>query len=127
LREGMRKGPVIAGSIVFSIPYMFGIAGAAGGDFENGSAWLALPVGGPLLMLATRKKTECSVNALDCTADSGLKTLLILDFFMQTTGAVFLIWGLSSPKKELVRNDFALKLTPTPVGSGYGFGAVGTF
>lgn len=127
VQESVRKGPVIAGAIVLGIPYVIGLSVASGNNFEGSTGWLVIPAIGPWIALGTREN-DCTDGSFDCTTDSAERTLLTLDGLMQTTGAVLLIWGLSSSSKRLVRNDIVeLTVTPTLVGSGYGLGAVGTF
>jgi hypothetical protein len=125
VEERVRRGPIIAGSIVFGVPYMLGLLAASADDFPNQSGWLAVPVVGPWVTLVSREDT-CDVPtydgddySYDCT--DGVQTLLVLDALMQTTGAVLFVWGVSSTKKVLVRDDAAWSLTPARVGSGYGF------
>lgn len=126
VEERVRRGPIIAGSIVFGVPYVLGLLAASADDFPNQSGWLAVPVVGPWVTLVSREETctngyddDSDYYNYDCT--DGVQTLLVLDALMQTTGAALFIWGVSSTKKVLVRDDVALTLTPARVGSGYGF------
>ncbi len=125
VEERVRRGPIIAGSIVFGVPYVLGLLAASADDFPNQSGWLAVPVVGPWVTLVSREDTCDGASyddgdyGYDCT--DGVQTLLVLDALMQTTGAALFIWGVSSTKKVLVRDDAAWSLTPARVGSGYGF------
>lgn len=127
VEERVRRGPIIAGSIVFGVPYVLGLLAASADDFPNQSGWLVVPVAGPWVTLVSRDDTchddfggddDVSYH-YDCT--DGVDTLLVLDGLMQATGAALFIWGVSSSKKVLVRDDVAWRLTPARVGSGYGF------
>lgn len=127
VEERVRRGPIIAGSIVFGVPYMLGLLTASADDFPNHSGWLAVPVVGPWVTLVSREET-CDAGfdyedevEYECRGTDPVQTLLVLDALMQTTGAVLFVWGVSSSKKVLVRDDVAWSLTPARVGSGYGF------
>jgi hypothetical protein len=57
-----------------------------------------------------------------------VRTYLVLDGLMQTSGAAMFIVGMAVRRKRLLRQDVAdLTITPMPVGSGYGLGAFGRF
>lgn len=114
------------------MPYTLGVAIASGDDFDNHSGWLLVPVVGPWLLLATREDRcprggSTIDNNVDCDSDRGIRTLLVLDALMQTTGAVLFTWGMTSKTRRYVRNDLSLTIAPTQVSSGYGLGAFGSF
>lgn len=129
LEERARRGPIIAGAIVFGIPYALGLSIAAGADFDNQSGYLAIPVAGPWITMAARDECDDDPNDydIDCAGDSTLRTFLVLDGLMQATGAALFIWGVTSKTHRYVRNDVGLRLSPARVGKGYGFAAVGWF
>lgn len=129
LTESVRRGPVIAGAIVFGVPYVLSVSVATGNQMENATGWLLIPGVGPFITLASREDNCDPINDGFCdTEDEGERTLLTLDGLMQTTGLVLLIWGLASKTKRLVRYDAAkVWVTPTRIGEGYGLGAVGRF
>jgi hypothetical protein len=128
LEERLKKGPVFAGSIVLGVPYVIGLSVASSNNFENETGWLVVPAIGPWIALATRE--DCvpdDFNFCD-EEDSAIRTLLTLDGLMQTTGTILLIYGLASTSRRYVRNDVAsFTITPARIGTGYGFGAYGTF
>jgi hypothetical protein len=132
LEDSVRRGPVIAGSIVFGVPYAISLSIAGGNGFDNQTGWLALPVVGPWVELAARH-SSCSQTSNDTVAcdegeDTSVRTGLVMDGLMQVTGAVLFIWGVTSHTQRLVRDDVAsVEIVPTTVGSGYGLGAVGRF
>ena len=130
LDEGPIKGLVISGAIVFGIPYVLGLSIASGADFDNQSAWLAVPVLGPWITLGAREH-DCTVDPDDSTCDvdnAGMRTLYVLDGLIQATGAALFIAGMASSRKRLVRQDVAqITVTPAKIGSGYGLGAFGRF
>lgn len=129
LETKMRKGPLIAGAVVLGVPYVLGLAIAAGANYQNKSAFLAIPAVGPWLTLGIRNHT-CAPDDAGCDAGEALaRTFLVLDAIMQTTGTGLLIWGIADQKDVLVRNDVVrvIGVAPTRVGSGYGLGLVGTF
>jgi hypothetical protein len=131
LRRQARRGPVIAGSIVMGVPWMFSVTGAAADDFEHKSGLLLVPGIGPWLMLLAggAKDTDCAPNGDACsTGKAGLRSILVLDGLVQSTGAVLLTLGLLYPRQVLVPNPLNVSLIPARVGEhGYGLGAVGTF
>ena len=131
--ERPRQGLIIAGSLTLGIPYAFGVLGASAAGFENQSGWLLVPAVGPFLTLALREgscdeDTETSdQEAAECVGDVFLTMALVLDALAQTAGGVLLLLGVSSSKKVWVREDVSVRVAPTQVGSGWGFGAFATF
>ncbi len=120
----VRKGPVIAGAVVFGVFYLFSlIAGAAitdanralSNDKESGEL-LYIPVAGPFLQMTNTKSSSGNL-------------LLAIDGVAQGTGAALFIWGITSPRTVLVRNDLAeVRVAPMRMGqNGGGLGLVGTF
>jgi len=129
LESTVRKGPLIAGGVVLFVPYVLGLSIAAGSNYSNSGGWLGIPVAGPWLTLAIRNHT-CASGDTSCQADDAVvRTFLVLDAIMQTTGAAFLIWGIAGKKEYLQRDDVVrvIGVAPTRVGSGYGLGLLGTF
>ena len=105
---------------------------ASAAQFENGSVWLAVPVAGPWLTMGQRS-SACDTS--DPTAKEGLKCAgdvfavmaLIMDGVAQATGATLLAIGYSATKTVLVRDDQIMRISPMPIGTGYGAGVVGLF
>jgi hypothetical protein len=116
----MRRGPIIAGSILFGITYTTTVLSAAAlRDAGNSTyGWLYLPAIGPLIDLT---------NSGSATAS----TFLVLDGLAQSAGLALLIWGLTSPSPVIVRNQIdAPRVMPAPIlfaHGGSGFGLVGMF
>ncbi len=130
--ERVRRGPLIAGAIVIGVPYVIGLNTAAAAGFENHSYWLAIPVAGPFLTLATRnkvceKQNKTTQENWDCLGDFFVGMLLVFDGIMQTTGGVLVGVGLGATKQVLVRDTARVRFGPRPVGTGCGFGAWGNF
>ncbi|HEV8245286.1 MAG TPA: hypothetical protein VGP93_05945, partial [Polyangiaceae bacterium] len=131
LESGVRRGPVIAGSIVLAVPYVFGVAFT---DLDQERVWLIVPVIGPWVTMAntdyscTTSPTSASYS-FDCDTRRAGRTLLILDGLMQATGAALLIYGIASPRERLVRQDLyrGLVVTPQFSASGGGILARGEF
>ncbi|HVH47714.1 MAG TPA: hypothetical protein VM925_35505 [Labilithrix sp.] len=92
----MRKGLVIAGSIVFGTMYFFSALGASvDADSHNPSAQaLWVPAVGPFIQMAS---TDSATG----------KFFLAIDGIGQSGGLFMLVYGLTSPKTVLVRNDLA--------------------
>jgi hypothetical protein len=116
--ERTRKGPVIAGTIVFTTLYFFtAVAAMIDADGDGNAQALWIPCAGPFIQMA---KTD----------DSGLDSLLILDGLGQSAGLALLIYGLASSKTVLVRNDIAktdLKIMPMRGAHFTGLSLGGTF
>jgi hypothetical protein len=131
VEERMRRGLVIAGSLTLGIPWVFSATAAVGNDFEDKSGFLMIPALGPWLMLATGGASDnCSTGTdySNCTEKSVERAWLFLDGVTQTAGAILLATGLYYPSKRLIKDNYALSITPTTFGrTGYGLGAVGTF
>ena len=109
LEERMRKGLVIAGSIVFGTFYLFTVAGATAAESSQ-APWGALyvPVLGPFIVAA----------AGDFRGDSQIvRPLFVLDGIIQAGGAAMLIAGIVAKQKVLVREDLAAR-TELLVGPG---------
>ena len=113
----IRRGPVIAGSIVFGIFYLVSTAVAAGATDANGrstdiSLWV--PGLGPFLQMSG------TTGALAMWA-------LGVDGLAQSAGLALLIYGLASPRTVLVRNDLGLRVLPEAHPSGGGLRLTASF
>ena len=110
----VRRGPIIAGSIMFGITYFVNViaAGETNGDEAD---WLYIPVIGPWVWVE-----KCDQANDECT-------FLTLHALTHTMGAALLIYGLAAPKKRLVRDDVGLAVHPARVGSGTGLVLSGKF
>ena len=125
-----RRGMVIAGAITLGVPYAIGLSFASAADFENSSGWLAVPALGPWLMMAFRDDQcdEIEERYSDCISDGILRVYLTIDGLAQMAGAILLVVGIVDKKPRLIADESArIVVTPTRVGSGYGFGIKGTF
>jgi hypothetical protein len=134
LEERPRTGLITAGWIVTAIPYGVGLVAGASASFHNASGWLAVPFVGPWLTLGRRdyscddlNEDDDSSEGLGCAGDVLIATGLILDGVMQATGGTLLLFGYTTSKTTLVRNDAVLRIRPVRVGTGHGIGFDGTF
>jgi hypothetical protein len=143
LETRARKGLVVAGPIVFGVPYFLSLSVAASSRYSP-DRWLYAPVVGPFIDLASRKE-ECTaspsgntVTYYNCGDDSTTRFFLMFDGLMQVSGMAMLIFGLALPQSVLVRDDapfvgskpktFAWSIAPQKFGrSGYGVGMAATF
>jgi hypothetical protein len=116
----MRKGLVIAGSVVFGTTYLISVVTAAQvadveGDAEE--VWpLFVPIAGPFIAMGT---TDAWGGADD--GSSGLGAVLLLDGLAQVAGAAMFIGGVASTKTVLKRtatNDVQLDVQVRPNGVG---------
>jgi len=126
----VRKGMVIPGAILLGAPYVLGLSIAALTDFDNQSGWLAVPIAGPWITLAARRKChDDSFGNCTDTADRALDIYLVFDGLIQTAGAALLVAGMAAKKTELVRMDtVSVRFMPGPIGrDGYGGHVFGTF
>ena len=119
-----RKGFVIGGAVTFGVTYgISALVAAANDDLRRSNpssstedlSDLWLPVVGPFLQLG---RTESSSGRL----------FLVQVGIAQTAGAIMLLYGLTTPRTMLIRND-QLSMTVAPMtGNGVsGLMAVGTF
>lgn len=121
LATRVRKGAIIGGAVPFGTLYLLSALTAAGNADanprgENPASALYIPAIGPFIQMGHTS-----------TQSSGV--LLAIDGIGQTAGLILLIYGLTSPKQVLVRNDLAKPMiAPMHMGqNGYGLGVVGTF
>jgi len=115
----VRRGPVIAGSLMFGLTYGLQLLVASANDFENTSDWLVVPVLGSWVFMSE----ECDGSR----GSDDACTFLVLHGLTQTAGAALLIYGLASKSKRYVRDDARVRLAPARFASGYGFSASGRF
>jgi hypothetical protein len=116
----VRKGPIIAGSVLFGVFYgLSSFSASVGQDSSTGTNRLEslyIPVVGPFAQLF---QTHSSA-----TGDY----FLIVDGGAQAAGVILFIYGMTSPRPLLVRNDLAFTVAPMKLGrDGNGFGFVGRF
>jgi hypothetical protein len=139
-----RKGLVVAGPIIFGVPYLLSMSVAASSKYPP-DRWLYAPVVGPYVNLASRSddcdpniSTGSTTTNYTCPGESSTRFFLMLDGLMQTAGATMLILGLALPQTLLVRDDapytgkngshFAWSVTPYSMGrQGSGLAVTGTF
>jgi hypothetical protein len=117
--ERVRKGSVIAGSILFGVTYGYSLFFAALGEdidsANNELAPLAIPVLGPFIAM---KDSDLATGTL----------VLALDGLAQGIGAWLAISAIASPKPVLVRNDLGVSFMPAPMGKdGTGMMMTGRF
>ena len=128
-----RQGPVIAGTIVFSVSYGIALSAATINDFDDQTQWLAVPVAGPWLMMWERSRPQCNTQTGTGCVEESLETVLrfylAFDGIAQAVGVGLLAFGISG-RKILVRDDSYARVhfTPTRIGStGYGAMLSGRF
>jgi hypothetical protein len=114
----IRRGPVIAGAVVFGVLYLLStlVAAEAKDNYHNENA-LFIPAVGPFVQMGS-------------TTDGGGLWLLAVDGLAQTAGIGMFVYGVASPKQVLVRNDLGFQIAPRPMmlgRDGSGFGVVGSF
>jgi hypothetical protein len=120
----IRKGPIIGGAITFGTLYLFSVLAAASaqdtarseGLSSSPEAALYVPGIGPFIQMASTSTATGTV-------------VLAIDGLAQSAGLALLIYGLTSPRTVLIRNDFAqAAIVPIAFGKeGAGLGVVGRF
>lgn len=108
LTEEPRRGFVIGGVAVVGAAYLTGlmVTGVAM-DFPNKTAFLAIPVAGPWITLATRDKRCDDDITLDCTSDELARRMLIVDGLVQAVGVGLIAAGMTWTKSVWLREDLA--------------------
>jgi hypothetical protein len=114
----IRRGPVIAGAIVFGVLYgLSTLVAAEASDGSDKETALFVPALGPFIQMGS-------------THDGGSLWLLAVDGLAQTAGLAMFVYGIASPKTVLVRNDLGFHVAPRPMTfgrTGGGMGLVGSF
>jgi hypothetical protein len=118
-----RTGMIVAGAVTFGSLYFLSLLVASvGSDTSNGSgssnpvASLYVPGVGPFIQMT---------NSSSATAN----LFLAIDGIAQVGGIAMLVYGITSPRTVLIRNDLAQTIvTPMRIGqSGYGLGVLTRF
>lgn len=116
-------GLVYGGLALAGIPYVAGVAAAAGYGFSHGSIWLLLPVAGPFIAMGDRN-IDCQLDRFQYDPNVELKDIeqqcldsavdevtaiafLTASGLFQTSGALLMLVGAASSEQQLVRNDVA--------------------
>lgn len=119
----MRTGPIVGGAIAFGVAYgvslsiaLIGWVATKSSGEDNPVRALYIPAVGPFLQMSR-------------TDDSAVTYFLAADGAAQIGGAIVLLWGLTSSRNVLVRNDLvSTRVTPMRMGSGgIGLGLTGSF
>ena len=110
-----RRGPIIAGALSLAGSYTFTAwMGLVLNGLEEGRtpgnatdfSWLYIPVAGPFLQLSHMNKSDANMPQVG----------FVMEGITQAVGAALLLYGLSSPRAILMRND-QLSIVPM-VGAG---------
>jgi hypothetical protein len=126
----VRKGLIVGGAVTFGVLYLFSVLAAAVAadtaktcnsisstcSSDNPDSALYIPVAGPFVQMA---KTDSSTG----------NVFLAIDGIGQAAGAAMFIYGITSPKTVLVRNDLGtVQIVPMRMGkNGSGLGLAATF
>jgi hypothetical protein len=129
VEERSRDGMVVAGAVLFALPFAGGIVAAVASQGQNETGWLYAPLIGPWFTLGLRRYTGAcgrtsasDSDSMQCLDDIFVVMGLITDGLLQITGGTLMLVGNFVSKKVLVRDDAALRVVPMQVGSGYGLG-----
>jgi hypothetical protein len=126
-----RMGLVVAGTITTTVMWIFSVTAAVMSEGDDQSGYLAIPVLGPWLMIATGgTKDECTNDGdlTSCENKAPERGLVVFDGLVQLGGAAMIASGFLFPSKHLVRTNLSLRLRPMTLGrNGHGLGILGTF
>jgi hypothetical protein len=120
---------VVEGLLLAGIPWVTSIAAAAFAGGNNESGWMALPLAGPWVTMATRTygcadpTFICYQAYLDVVVVMGL----LADGIMQGVGVTMIVVGARKTETVIVPDEQSIRVAPMRIGSGYGGGVVGTF
>lgn len=127
LDERRRWWMIITGGALFGLGYIAALAGGSEHDFDHGFGFMAIPVAGPWVTMATHDEV-CADDGEVCFEDNSEDAQLAAVGILQVAGAVLLPIGLMSTKQVWLRKDLAVGFMPTRVGrNGYGAVLQGTF
>jgi hypothetical protein len=121
-KNNTRTLGIVGGSVALGVFYTWGILAVR--SSSNGATWMFLPVVGPSALILTHSK-HCDPRCAGMEQGA-----VIVNAVGQAAGAALFIWGISSWRTRLVRQDLNQPqafVTPMLMGSGYGVGAVGSF
>jgi hypothetical protein len=139
------SGLTIGGGVTFGAAYAAALGLAATQNFENGTAYTAIPVIGPWAAIGgrtfkcktsipvsqntTAKQVTTAINQCVGTAFDEVVTVVFLtaDGLVQATGAVLFFVGLASGYEELVRNDLPKTAIDVYPEGGGGLSVSGSF
>ncbi len=115
---------VTTGAVIFAVPYVFGVFGAAASNVDA-DKWLYVPVAGPWGDLIAR--LTCT-NSSTCKGDLGPTALpLALAGLGQAAGVGILIKALIDPPKGNRVADKSVHFAPATYVGGAGMQAYGAF
>ncbi len=121
LESRVRRGPIIAGSILAGTTYLINILAAGiiedAGDADTRTTLLYVPGVGSWGYVG---------GGCDGSSGSGCE-FLVLHSLAHSAGVVLVIYGIAAPKKLWVREDVGLTVLPLVARGMQGLGAVGTF
>jgi hypothetical protein len=109
--------------------YSASVAVAASNKLQNGSAYMLVPLIGPITAgSAAGRRCDFSGSDGDCGGPT-FRFLLVLDSLVQLGGAALVIVGLSHTREVLLRKDLAgLTIVPQlDASNGRGLSLVGVF
>jgi hypothetical protein len=109
VEKHVRRGWVIAGSIVFGVAYGLGLVSAASQDSSSPSKWLAIPVVGPWIALGalgSYDEAACDRNSSSsskiCPSKSGAQEAYPMLGIGQLAGIGMVLGGVLLKRTEIV-------------------------
>jgi hypothetical protein len=119
------SGLVIGGVVGLGLSYGTALIVGATQGFDNASGWLAVPVAGPFLAIASRDYEQCKTatvqQARRCVSEAVGQvqyiTFAAVDGVFQIASTLVILAGAVSSRDELIRQDLVhLKVAPGPTG-----------
>jgi hypothetical protein len=112
------SGLIKGGLVGWSIAYAGAIGFAAVEGFENGTAWLAVPLIGPWGAIGARNYEQCKTSTVaeakrcvrNAVKEVQIITFVAVDGIGQLAGALVMLAGGLSSKEELIRSDLVEKV-----------------
>lgn len=95
-----RKAPLYTGALLGGTAYAVGLSITTAKGFENSGGWLALPLAGPWLTLASRHPSR---DCRELFCDVPIVFGLVLDGGVQFAAAVLLTVAFAAPRRWAVR------------------------
>jgi hypothetical protein len=119
------SGLLIGGLVGMGASYGTALIVGATQGFDNASGWLAMPIAGPFLAIATRDYEECKTSTVaqarrcvgKAVGEVQYITFAAVDGVFQIASALVILAGAVSSRDELIRQDLVhVKVAPGPTG-----------
>jgi len=119
------SGLIIGGLVGMGASYGTALIVGATQSFDNASGWLAMPIAGPFLAIATRDYEQCKTSTVQqarrcvskAVGEVQYITFAAVDGVFQIASALVILAGAVSSRDELIRQDLVhVNVAPGPTG-----------